>query len=124
MDTAIENELINKLNNLGLEYVKIKNPDILKQVHDLYINEYDSKNNDSIYLFYLGSYEEYIKQNYELAEKYYLKSIEQDNHEAMNNLALMYEKQDKNVYAEKYYLMSIEQGNNKAMNNLALMYEK
>src|SRR5581483_10173918 len=126
MDTVIdyENELINKLNNLELGYVKIKNPDILKQVHDLYINGYDSKNTDSMYLFYLGSYEKNINKNYDLAEKYYLKSIEQGNHEAMNNLAIMYKKQEKYDLAEKYYLMSIEKGNDKAMNNLAFMYKE
>jgi len=106
MNTVIkyEKELIKKLNNMELEYVKIKNPDILKQVHDLYINGNDSKNNDSIYLYYLGLYEEHINNNDDLAEKYYLMSIGPENKlNAMYNLAVMYEKKGKYDLAGKYY---------------------
>jgi TPR repeat protein len=60
---------------------------------------------------------------YTKALRYYLKAIENNNINAMYNLALLYDNQEKLAEAEKYYLMAIEKGEKEAMFNLALLYK-
>ena len=62
----------------------------------------------------------YQDQNkFDLAEKYYLLSIENKNIDSINNLAMLYKDQNKFDLAEKYYLLSIENKNINSINNLS-----
>ncbi|MCF7859554.1 MAG: tetratricopeptide repeat protein [Candidatus Cloacimonetes bacterium] len=63
-------------------------------------------------------------KNYEKAEEYYLKAIDNGHAGAMYNLANMYSERKEYEKAEEYYLKAIENGHAGAMNNLAYMYYK
>ena len=57
-----------------------------------------------------------------MSEEYYLMAIDKGDIDAMNNLGILYENEQKYEFAEKYYLMAIEKGHCNAMTNLGLMY--
>ncbi len=62
-------------------------------------------------------------KDYKKAEKYYLMAIENDDVDAINNLAVLYADELKDYKkAEKYYLMAIENDDVDAMNNLGNLY--
>ena len=63
------------------------------------------------------------QENYELAEKYYLMTIEKGNENSMYNLGLLYDNQEKYELAEKYYLMAIEKEHENSMCNLGILYK-
>lgn len=74
---------------------------------------------------YLGLYYAIFYKDYNKSVEYYLKSVDDGNVIAMNNLAHYYqniEKDDSN--AEKYYQMAITQGYHVAMKNFALYYNE
>lgn len=72
---------------------------------------------------YIGWYHEF-KEDYELAEKYYMLAVEGGNVSAMNNLGMFYTKIRKDYkLAEKYYTLAVESGNVSAMNNLGMFYK-
>jgi len=57
------------------------------------------------------------------AEKYYRMAMEKGDVDAMNNLAVLYETEKKDIdNADKYYRMASEKGDVDAMLNLALLY--
>jgi tetratricopeptide (TPR) repeat protein len=85
-------------------------------------NHINSKN--GIILLYIGSQYEYIKKDIDLAKKYYLMGVEQECPRAINNMGLIYSRQNKLELAEKYYLMAIKYNNPTAMANLGALYEK
>ena len=76
---------------------------------------------DGIKFYGSGLIYSYLNQ-FKESEKYYLKAIEKGHSDAMNNLAILYNNQDKPELAEKYYLQAIEKGHSGAMNNLAELY--
>ena len=69
---------------------------------------------------YAGLYYEYELVNLELAEKYYLSA--KNCNVAMDNLRILFIKQNKYKTAKKYFMEEIEKGNSNAMYNLAFMY--
>jgi tetratricopeptide (TPR) repeat protein len=76
-------------------------------IYDLFVNniEHDIELlDDAVVYLYFGVYYSRIKGNYDIAMKYYLKSIEKGNVYAMNNLALHYQNIEEYELAEKYYL--------------------
>ena len=77
-----------------------------------------------VLLCYAGLYYMYEKEDYDLAKKYYLMSIEFGNTRSMNNLARLYEQLKDYDTAKKYYLMAIEKKDTDSMNNLAKLYER
>jgi TPR repeat protein/nucleoside-triphosphatase THEP1/Fe2+ or Zn2+ uptake regulation protein len=63
------------------------------------------------------------KQN--RAKEYFIKAVENGNARAMNNLAILYHTEFKDIIsAEKYFLMAIDKGYASAMYNLAFIYHK
>ncbi len=62
------------------------------------------------------------KDNYTQAEYYYLKAIEHNNIDALNNLAILYEEHKNYTQAEKHFLKAITHNNIFALHNLGLMY--
>lgn len=58
------------------------------------------------------------------AEKYYQMAVEKGDLKAMNNLANLYQIQNRFELSEKYYLMAIEKGNLNSLINLAWLYYK
>ena len=68
----MEQDLINKLSEWELTFVKIPDNELL-EIYDIFFkNIFDNKNKSDTYLFYLAVYYEYQIKNLELAEKYYL----------------------------------------------------
>ena len=61
-------------------------------------------------------------RNYIVAENYLLKSIEDNNPRAMNDLGVVYEKQGEYEEAYKYYLSASELGHNTSFYNIGLFY--
>ena len=97
-------------------------PTTLSKIIDILNNNLDDLYECNIVAHYAGIYCDCVLINYELAEKYYIMAIDNDNINAMNNLAYMYKKQQKYDLAEKYYIMAIENNNINAIYNLAFMY--
>lgn len=104
-----EELLIKKLKEYSLIYIKIDDPKILLDVYNLFLNDQSTENDDPIYLFYYGSYQRFIKKNYDLAEEYYLKAIQKNNNiYAIVSLAKLYQKQKKYDLAKEYYLKALD----------------
>ena len=73
-------------------------------------------------MFNLGNLYCRQQNKFDLAEKYYLLAIEQDNHaSAMVNLGNLYMEQNKFDLAEKYYLLAIKDNHANAMVNLKIL---
>ena len=71
-------------------------------------------NYDAFELNIIGLYYEYIEKDYYLMKKYYLMSIEKNNHDSMMFLGLYYMLTDKDYkQMKKYYMMAIDKGTNK-----------
>lgn len=85
------------------------------------ISDYINSEN-GIALLYIGHLYKYIKKDNELAEKFYLLSVEQKNSNAMNYLGRLYLDQHKLDLVEKYFLMAAKHNNLNAMNNLGAFY--
>ncbi len=148
---------INELKHVFEKYELPINNDIYQNeplIHSLYdLFMYDiieDDNNDNKYLDFVGTYSTYIKINYELAEKYYLKAIEMGNESAIYNLGRLYKilkRYDKmeeyynkildketayelgKYYSKtslekslKYYTIAAEKGNNNACQKLGMFY--
>ena len=64
----------------------------------------------------------YKNQNYDKAEKMYLKAIQKGNAGAMSNLGNVYREQKKYDKAKETYLKAAQKGDIRAMNNLGLLY--
>lgn len=78
---------------------------------------------DGVKYFLLGCLHEFSMDHIK-AEENFLKAIEKGELEAFNDLAIVYERQEKYTEAEEYYLKAVEKGNIKALFNLALLYAK
>lgn len=104
------------------EYVS-KNKNEIKRLFDdnqLIIENDDLGNTD----FNFGVYYEKIKHQYSKAVDHYIKSIEKDNINSMNNLGKYYQEIKNHNLSKKYYLMAIDKGNSTAMYLLGLYYHK
>ena len=82
------------------------------------------KNKNKELNFLLGViYHQHLKQ-FDQAEKYYLRAIEQGDIKASYNLALLYQEKLENYpAAEKCYLKAVEQEDVNALFNLAVLYQ-
>ncbi len=80
--------------------------------------------NSSNILRYIGLIYYYKYNNKDNAQKYYLMAIELNNNFAMNNYAILLEKENKIEEAKEYYLMAINLNNSNAMNNYANLLAK
>lgn len=118
-----ETFIISKLEEWDILYIKIEDDHILKTVYDLYVNNKYSNCDNEIYLHYAGLYAKYFVKDDDLSEKYYLEAIDKGYVVSMNNLALQYLEQKKELSAEKYLLMAVEKGYSRSMNSVALMYD-
>jgi TPR repeat protein len=106
-------------------YVEIELFQEIDNIYSLLCNNiYFDPKSDIEYL-YCGWYEINIKKNYIEAKRHYFVAMKKGNIAAMNNLACIYEKieRDKNN-AKKYYKMAVEKGNDMAMCNLASFFYK
>jgi TPR repeat protein len=81
------------------------------------------ENEDDGVKFFLQAYCYDELKKYKEAERYYLQAIGKGHAIAVNNLAVLYAAQGKNVDAERYYLQAIEKGHVDAMYNLANLYK-
>ena len=104
--------------DIKLEYSKEESvyEDIIIDIHDslvLDINKYDITN--GYILFFIGEYYDFKNINCNEMIKYYLMSIDKDNINAMNNLAMYYDSIQDYDNTVKYYLMAIECGNKTAI---------
>ena len=112
-------------------YLPKKAETIIHQIFELYdkgkINEAlklaESIENeeDGVKFLLIGVFNQQL-QNYKVAEKNYLMAIEKGHESAMNNLAIIYTKQEKYKEAETYYKMAVEKGVAEAFYNLAFFY--
>ena len=67
--------------------------------------------------------EEYRQnKDYEQAEKYFLKALEEGNKAAYNNLGILYKEQKKYDKAEQMYKKAIENKSLSAIFNLGILY--
>ena len=66
----------------------------------------------------------YKNQNYDKAEKMYLKAIQKGNAGAMSNLGNVYFAQKKYDKAEDMYSKAVKNGVIEAMNNLGALYKE
>lgn len=79
--------------------------------------------NNSILVDIVGLYYEFVEKDYIKAEEYYLKSIDMNNDEAMNNLGALYYKTNQIDKMTIYYKRGAELKNIKCMINLGLYFE-
>lgn len=107
---------VNACHNLGLFYQRRDNEELMLENYNHAILLGYKSSYTNIGAFYL------TKGNYQLAETYFLKSIEGDSDNGINylNLGIFYENIKVNVQLmKKYYLRAIELGNNLAICNYA-----
>ncbi|MBP6082040.1 MAG: sel1 repeat family protein [Providencia sp.] len=64
-----------------------------------------------------------VEQNMELAEKWYIESIQAGNVIAITRLGMLYGSLEKYDKAIKYYQLAIEKGDPTAMNSMGLLYQ-
>jgi TPR repeat protein len=64
------------------------------------------------------------QKKYVEAEEFYLKAIEKEYSEALNNLANVYSDENRFVEAEKFYLKAIEKQSVRALYNIANLYKE
>ena len=131
MKSATRELLLKKDWNLVTE-LSPSDQELLEKAYDFGHNEdYEnalkyllSINNKDGYIHYgIGCTYVYIN-DYEKAEQFYLKAIEQGNLDATNDLGVLYDsKLNDYEKAEQFYLKAIEQGDVDAMYNLALLYD-
>jgi len=101
-----------------------------REIYDLFINNkiFEPNINNANYvddLYYLGVYYENIKNEYDLAKKYYLMAIGKGSVNAIDNLGYHYQYVEKNYdLMKKYYLQAVDKGNSDSMNNLGIYYER
>ena len=102
---------------------------IITEVLNGNIDKHANSKNSTV-LFYIGKYYNNVKKDESSTEKYYLMAIEHGNISAMNNLGLLYRKQNKLELAKKYYLMAIAHDNSNqrlrstcAIYNLGFLYD-
>lgn len=119
-----EKEIDNIISKYNKEYIKIDNQTSINNVYELFVNNVIFEPTCDIEMYYLGHYYNLIKHDYEMCKKYYLMSVDNGNHNAMNNLGYYYHHIELNYdLAIKYYLMAINMNNYYSFNNLGELYE-
>jgi len=111
-------------------YPKISNPENIKKIYDLFINDMpidtNEVNDDDELAFYSGYYHK-INNNYKNATKFFEMEISKENSNSLYHLACIYQNNDNDncdyEKARKLYEMLIDKGNTNAMYGLARMYE-
>ncbi|HUN17410.1 MAG TPA: tetratricopeptide repeat protein [Saprospiraceae bacterium] len=88
-----------------------------------YCKEEALGNQIAILYFGLGIAYNLIKK-IDMAEKYFILSIDKGNINSLYDLALLYHDTSRKVDAEKYYLLAIDKGYNEALNNLGFLYHE
>ena len=129
--------LTNELQEKNESYGRIELPEkfekILNEIDELFDKKDYKKaiktlekieNEDGGIKFYGLGLVYYLLNNYNEAERYYLKAIDKGHVDAMYSLAILYQEQKKLESAEQYYLKAIENGNVNAMFNLANLYSE
>lgn len=121
----MEKALVKKLDEYNLKYVPL-DKDSLRTVKSLWID--NKKERDEILNglenFYYGLYYQYVKNDIIKAEEYFKKAALQNEANAMNSLALIYQlSADKEKFVEKFFKNAIELGNVDAMVNYGFFLE-
>jgi tetratricopeptide (TPR) repeat protein len=83
------------------------------------LTDYD----DGIMSRYAGLYALYVLDDHRMAEKYFLKGIDQMDNDSSHYLAHICDEDGRNEEAEKYFLHGSERGDVRSIYRLGLMYE-
>jgi hypothetical protein len=110
---------VDEMKELALKFKKEKNYDYMIIYYEMAI-----KKNDVEAMILLAKY--YERRDPKKYENYMLLAIEEDenNVQAMNDIAYYYQKNDNYIEAKKYFLMAIEKEHTQSMWMLANLFQK
>ena len=108
-------ETLNDISKVCDEYIFNEEIKYEEDIINIFNGNILKETNNDFLLNIIGLYYEYIEKNYDEMKKYYLKSVELNNVEAMYNLVRYYDENEEYDKMKKYYLMAFENGDNDGM---------